>query len=92
MADIRPSPRPPALRVLAIPLLAAVTAADRAKFPTFGKDMIVANASELQLLVNGRHSALDIKKMLDAQHERRSSLQAVVNSLEILRLAGLVEW
>jgi len=72
--------------------LAAVTAADRAKFPTFGKDMIVANASELQLLVNGRHSALDIKKMLDAQHERRSSLQAVVNSLEILRLAGLVEW
>ena len=34
----------------------------------------------------------DIKKMLDAQHERRSTLQAVLNYLEILKLAGLVEW
>jgi aminopeptidase YwaD len=72
--------------------IAGVPAAERAKYPTAGRDMTVANSSELQLLVNGRHSALDIKKMLDAQHERRSSLQAVVNSLEILRLAGLVEW
>jgi len=72
--------------------LAAVPAAERAKYPTAGRDMIVANGAELQLLVNGRHSALDIKKMLDAQHERRSSLQAVVNSLEILKLAGLAAW
>jgi hypothetical protein len=72
--------------------ISAVPAAERAKYPTSGKDLAVASSSELQLLVNGRHSALDIKKMLDAQHERRSSLQAVVNSLEILRLAGLVEW
>jgi aminopeptidase YwaD len=72
--------------------ISAVPAAERAKYPTSGKDLAVASSSELQLLVNGRHSALDIKKMLDAQHDRRSSLQAVVNSLEILRLAGLVEW
>ena len=26
------------------------------------------------------------------QNERRSSLQAVLNDLEILKLAGLVEW
>ncbi len=73
-------------------LLTAVPAADRAKFPVAGKDLTLANPSELQLLVNGRHSVLDIKKMLDAQNERRSTLQAVLNYLEILKLAGLVEW
>ena len=72
--------------------LQAVPVEARAKYPTAGKDLLVANSAELQLLVNGRHSALDIKKMLDAQNERRSSLQGVLNSLEILRLAGLVEW
>ncbi|HSA97154.1 MAG TPA: M28 family peptidase, partial [Acidobacteriota bacterium] len=72
--------------------LQAVPAEARAKYPTSGKDLVVANSAELQLLVNGRHTALDIKKMLDAQGERRSSLQGVLNSLEILRLAGLVEW
>jgi hypothetical protein len=30
--------------------------------------------------------------MLDAQYDRRSTLQAVLNYLEILKLAGLVEW
>jgi hypothetical protein len=73
-------------------LLTAVPAADRAKFPVAGKDLTLANPSELQLLVNGRHSVLDIKKMLDAQNERRSTLQAVLNYLEILKLAGLVAW
>jgi hypothetical protein len=73
-------------------LLTAVPAAERAKYPVAGKDLAVANTSELQLLVNGRHSVLDIKKMLDAQHERRSTVQGVLNYLEILKLAGLVEW
>jgi hypothetical protein len=73
-------------------LLTAVPAADRAKFPVAGKGLALSNQSELQLLVNGKHSALDIKKMLDAQNERRSTLQAVLNYLEILKLAGLVEW
>jgi hypothetical protein len=72
--------------------LTAVPAAERAKYPVAGKDLVVANSAELQLLVNGRHSVLDIKKMLDAQNERRSTLQAVLNHLEILKLAGLVEW
>jgi Zn-dependent M28 family amino/carboxypeptidase len=73
-------------------LLGAVPAAERAKYPVTGRDLAVASTSELQLLVDGKRSALDIKKMLDAQYERRSALQAVVNHLEILRLAGLVEW
>jgi hypothetical protein len=72
--------------------ITAVPAAERSKFPVTGQGLILANPSELQMLVNGRHSALDIQKMLDAQHERRSSLQAVLNHLEILKLAGLVEW
>ncbi len=72
--------------------ITAVPAAERAKFPVQGKDLVIASPGELQLLINGRRSALDIKKMLDAQNERRSTLQAVLNHLEILKLAGLVEW
>ena len=73
-------------------LLTAVPAEARAKFPVAGKGLALANPGEVQLLVNGRHSALDIKKMLDAQNERRSTLQAVINYLEILKAAGLVTW
>ena len=72
--------------------ITAVPAAERAKYPVQGKDLVISNQTELQLLINGRRSALDIKKMLDAQNERRSTLQAVLNQLEILKLAGLVEW
>jgi hypothetical protein len=49
------------------------------------------NTSEIQLLVDGRHTALDIKVMLDAQSETLSDLQAVMNYLEVLKAAGLVE-
>ena len=73
-------------------LLTAVPAAERAKFPMAGQGLALANPGEVHLLVNGRRSALDIKKMLDAQNERRSTLQAVINYLEILKAAGLVEW
>jgi aminopeptidase YwaD len=72
--------------------ITAVPAAERAKYPVQGKDLVISSQAELQLLINGRRSALDIKKMLDAQNERRSTLQAVLNQLEILKLAGLVEW
>jgi hypothetical protein len=72
--------------------ITAVPAAERAKYPVQGKDLAIASPGELQLLINGRHSALDIRKMLDAQNERRSTLQAVLNQLEFLKLAGLVEW
>jgi len=72
--------------------ITAVPATERLKFPVAGKGLALANPSELQMLINGRRSVLDIQKMLDAQHERRSSLQAILNHLEILKLAGLVEW
>ena len=47
--------------------------------------------SELQLLINGKNSILDIKNMLDAQAERRTDLQDVMNYVEILKTAGLVD-
>ncbi len=71
--------------------LTAVPAAERAKYPVAGKDLALANANELQLLIDGRRSVLDIKKMLDAQYERKSALQAIFNHIEVLKLAGLVE-
>ncbi len=52
----------------------------------------VANTNELQLLVDGRRSAVDIKKALDAQNRTASDLQGIINHLEILRAAGLVEF
>ncbi|MCK7499764.1 MAG: hypothetical protein MZW92_62195 [Comamonadaceae bacterium] len=67
-------------------------AAERAKFPLRRRRTWSWPARpEMQLLVNGKHSALDIKKMLDAQHERRSTLQAVLNYLEILK-TGRASW
>lgn len=49
------------------------------------------DTTELGRLVNGKNSALDIKKLLDAQSTRQSDLQAILNYLEILKLAGLIE-
>jgi hypothetical protein len=63
-----------------------VPADERAKFPSGRID-----TGELQLLINGRNSALDIKKALDAQSETKADLQGVLNYLEVLALAGLIE-
>jgi hypothetical protein len=51
----------------------------------------LASTSELQLLIDGSHSVLDIKKMLDAQMRTTSDLQSIINYLEVLKAAGLVE-
>ncbi len=59
--------------------------------PTRGQgDFRRLDRSELQLLITGRNSILDIKNMLDAQSERRTELQDVMNYVEILKTAGLV--
>ena len=49
-------------------------------------------AAEIQLLCNGRHSALDIKKMLDTQFRQETALQAVLDHLEVLQAAGLISY
>jgi hypothetical protein len=66
----------------------AVPAAEKAKYPYGGA---ISSPSELQLLVNGRHSVLDIMKLMDAQSQRKSTVQGILNYLQILKLAGLVE-
>jgi len=52
----------------------------------------IANTSELQCLIDGNRSVLDIKNNLDAQYQRESDLAAVLGYLEILRAAGLIEY
>jgi len=50
----------------------------------------VANTSELERLCNGKHNALQIKQMLDTQFPRESSLQGIIDYIEVLKTAGLV--
>ncbi len=52
---------------------------------------LVESEKELRLLINGRNSVLDIKKMLDSQFEESSELQHILNYIEILKIAGLIE-
>ncbi len=52
----------------------------------------IANTTELCALINGKNSALDIKKMLDTQHGRESDLQSILNYLELLKLKGWVTY
>ncbi|MFB3906755.1 MAG: DUF4910 domain-containing protein [Acidobacteriota bacterium] len=49
-------------------------------------------AAEIQLLCNGKNSALDIKKMLDTEMRQTTELGAIVAHLEVLKQAGLVEF
>jgi len=48
-------------------------------------------ASEVQLLIDGVNSVLDIKKMVDTQFQQETDLQAIFDHLEILKAAGLIE-
>jgi hypothetical protein len=60
------------------------------KYP-YGRDGI-SSTSELQCLINGKRSALEIKNMLDVQYERKSNLESVMNYLQVLKLAGLISF
>lgn len=70
--------------------LEKITDEDRKKYPYNRRD--IASTSELQLLINGKRSILDIKNYLDVQYERKSDLQGVINYIEVLKLAGLVDF
>ena len=69
--------------------ISKVPSEERKKYPIKGRE--IASRGELQLLINGKRSVLDIKNMLDAQYQRESKLQSVLNYIEILKLAGLVK-
>jgi hypothetical protein len=49
------------------------------------------DTTELARLVNGRHSVLDMRKMLEAQAPVKADLQRVVDYVAALARAGLVE-
>jgi aminopeptidase YwaD len=66
-----------------------VPAEQRAKYP-YAAELFTAN--ELQLLINGRHTVLELKTLLDAQSQRKSTVQGIMNYLQILKMAGLVEF
>ena len=61
---------------------------ERDKYPYSRRS--IGSTAELQLLIDGKRSVLDIKNMLDAQYPRVSELQSVINYIEILKLAGLI--
>ena len=62
----------------------SLTGADLAKFR--GLD-----TTELSRLVNGRHSLLDIRKMLEAQAPVKADLQQIIDYAGVLVKAGLIE-
>jgi len=74
-------------------LIEQVPKEEKAKFPyvALGPADFMGNTADLQCLINGTHSVLEIKKMLDAQSQRKSNLQHIINYIQVLRLAGLVE-
>jgi Peptidase family M28 len=51
----------------------------------------IGDIGELQLLIDGKRSILEIKKMLDAQQELPSKLQDIINYFEILKSVNLIE-
>ena len=67
-----------------------VPAEEKKKYPYKAQNL--GDSRELQLLINGNNSVLDIKNMLDAQTRRVSKLEDILYYLEILKLAGLVEF
>ncbi|MFC1554871.1 M28 family peptidase [candidate division KSB1 bacterium] len=64
---------------------------ERAKYPYGGGRGGRLDTTEIGRLINGTNSALDIKKLHDAQSTRKADLQALINYLEVLKLAGLIE-
>jgi len=56
--------------------------------PYFG----IVNTSEAAGLADGKRNLLQIKKMVDAQFERESSLKDIVNYFEVLKEAGLMKF
>jgi aminopeptidase YwaD len=68
--------------------LSEVTAEFRKENP-FGA---IVNTDEAAGLANGSRNLLDIKKMVDAQFERESPLQDIINYYKVLKQAGLMQY
>ncbi|MFC1555567.1 M28 family peptidase [candidate division KSB1 bacterium] len=64
---------------------------ERDKYPYGGDRGSGFDTSEVGRLINGSNSVLDIKNLHDAQSTRKADLQGLLNYLEVLKLAGLIE-
>lgn len=71
-------------------LIEQVPKEQKAKYP-YGRDGI-GSTSELQCLINGKRTALEIRNMLDVQYERKSNIESILNYLQVLKLAGLISF
>ena len=69
-------------------IINSVPDATKKKYPY---PSLARNSREANLLCNGKHNALEIKKMLDVQYPTDVDLQDLVNYIKILEKAGLVE-
>jgi len=52
----------------------------------------IVNTSEAAGLADGKRNLLQIKKMIDAQFERESPLEAILNYFTVLKEAGLMKY
>jgi aminopeptidase YwaD len=68
----------------------AVSQAQKALNQSLANRRFSRTAPEIQLLCNGRLSALDILKMVNTQFRQETSLDQVLSHLELLEAAGLV--
>ncbi|MFC1477487.1 M28 family metallopeptidase [candidate division KSB1 bacterium] len=59
---------------------------------TGGRGRGGGSTTEIQLLCDGKNSALDMKKLCDTQFNRETDLQAILDHLELLKRAGLVTY
>jgi hypothetical protein len=69
-------------------LIDQVPKEEKDRFP-YGRDGI-PSTSELQCLIDGKRSVLEIKYMLDVQYPRKANLESVMNYIQVLKLAGLI--
>jgi hypothetical protein len=62
------------------------------KFLLSNRYLGIVNTSEAAGLADGKRNLLQIKKMVDAQFERESPLNDIVNYFNVLKEAGLMKW
>jgi hypothetical protein len=62
------------------------------EFKTSHRYSGIVNSTEAAGLADGKRNLLQIKKMVDAQFERESPLQDIVNYFDVLKEAGLMKF
>ena len=69
---------------------ASIEESQKALNVNYKNRMFRRSATEVQLLVDGKNSALDIKNLLDTQFRYETDLEDILTHLDILKKAGLI--